>query len=114
MARLGPLVLLLGLLGRCGGGSALHTGPTHIIAPVLHAGPARHVILAPGAHRIFRPGALRPGDVVTCGMTTVHIPNHRFGVGWAIGKGSATRAGKSHDLELQSGPDGSVTAACSG
>jgi hypothetical protein len=117
MARLGPLVLLFGLLARCGGGPVVNTGPPHIAPLLVHRMHARHVVLASGAHRTFRPGLLRPGDTVGCfthsgGNVSVRIPNRPYGTAWSVGKETATPAGKSSGLELQSSADGSVTATC--
>jgi hypothetical protein len=117
MARLGPLVLLFGLLARCGAGPVPSTpGPVHITPlPARHATPL-HVVVHPGEHRTFRPGVLRRGDVVTCvrpgGNTSVRVPSRPYGTGWSVGTGGQTAAGKSTELDLQSSPDGSVTATC--
>lgn len=114
MARLGPLVLLFGLLSRCGGGG-LSSATVHITPLPAHRMPARHVTLRPGEHRTFGPGVLRPGDVVTCfvsgGTVRLRVPNRPNG-NWSVGKRVATAGGQGGELQLRSTPDGSATATC--
>jgi hypothetical protein len=73
------------------------------------------VTLHLGEHRTFRPGALRPGDLVTCFVSGQHlklrIPNHPAG-SYGIGAAVATPTGTGGTLQLDSKPDGSVTASC--
>jgi hypothetical protein len=116
MARLGPLVLLFGLLARCGSGGAAHA-PVRAIIPSLpsRVGPARVVPLQSGEQRTFPRGALRPGDVVACtvGGRRLHlrIPNRPIGA-WSVDTAAATPSGTSGELQARSNSDGSVTASC--
>ncbi len=116
MSRLGPLVLLFGLLWRCGGGVAAPAPPHVSPVPARHP-PARTVVLRPGEHRTFRAGSLHPGDVVRCVASTggvrIRVPNRPTG-GWAIGTETATPAGHGTQLQLSSSVSGAVTATCRG
>src|SRR5438309_941769 len=97
MARLGPLVLIFGLLARCGGGVAV-SSPPHVVH-VSVALALRHVVLTAGEHRTFQPGRLQPGSAVTCVLqsrkVTIRIPSHPYGSGWAVANEVATPGGKS-------------------
>jgi hypothetical protein len=116
--RLGPLVLLIGLLARCGGGAAVSSTPGP--PPPPNPGPRppiRGLVLPAGAHHTFSAGDLRPGAVVTClalggGRISVRVPYRPPGTGWSVGKGSASPGGTGGTLELQSRPDGSIAATC--
>ena len=105
MWRLGLLGLLLALVAACGGGAR---------AP---AAAGRQVVLRPGEHRIFRAGALQPGDLLTCDVhghrLEVRVPDHAEAKSF-VGKGIATPAGARAALTLTSGAraDGSITASC--
>ena len=113
MTRLGPLLLLLTLLSRCGGAALISPAPH----AALHArtGPPRHFSLRRGEVRTFPPGVLLPGDVVTCELggqpLRIRIPN-RPNAGWAVGIGAATPAGSTRELKVTAASDGSVTASC--
>ncbi len=88
---------------------------THVTHAPVRTGPPRHVSLRRGEHRTFPPGALRPGDVVTCELEgrrlRIRIPNRPNG-SWAVGTGLATPSGGTGGLQLDSGSDGSITASC--
>jgi hypothetical protein len=114
---LAPLLALPALLFQCGT-STVTSGPaTTVYAPVPpRSGPAKHVVLQRGETRTFAPGALRPGDVVSCKLggkpLTIRVPNRPVGSGWAIGTDAATQNGSSGEMQLQSNTDGSIKASC--
>lgn len=114
--RYSPLLLLVTLLSQCSGVTGVSTSQSHAVPPAVRSiRPSRELSLRRGEQRTFAPGALRPGDVLTCELAGqrlhIRIPN-RPGVAWSAGTGAATPGGSSAQLQVSVSSDGSATASC--